>query len=973
MSAIYGMEDGRYCVEAFSEAGVAEGRVVAIANGQSVEDVELVVQPRRTIRMSIAGVMPAEGSALVTVWNRERGRTLNEWRFRNGEHFMQGIPQGAVAVRARARVRYGEPTRQITHEVVVDDGAPPRLRFDFSGRSRLSGVVTSEGRPLVGVDLVIAPADQSLPTASLRTTRDGRYDAQGISEGLHLVLTRLGHHYEVQVAGDTSFDIRLPPTSLSGVIRSERTGLPVAGTVQLRREEQLDLAARLRLFQKVCGAVQHAHQRGVIHRDLKAANLLVDGDGHVKVIDFGVARLIERDSGSPESGGETMAGEIIGTLDAMSPEQVSGRREDVDARSDVYALGAVLYQLATGQRPFDLGGVPLPEAVRRICDDEPSPPSRIDPGLPREIDWIVATAMAKEPERRYATALELERDVGRLLARQPVLAGPPTRTYRIRKFCERHRAGVVATSIGAVAVVVGLIGAAFGLMSSAEARNAEAAASAEAAVVERFASFLAALFSDSAPEQADGELRTPRELLDRGARWIDEKLGDRPQVQARLLRTVGQVYSGLGHYDDASDTLASAVEIARGTVDSGERRDAAEIELARGLTALGQLHRRLDDVAAAETAYREALAIQERVLGPDHIDLGHLLNELGLLAKHADPDAALRYYRRSLDLLIRHRGEDCGDAGVLLANIGGLLARLRRYDEATQNFERALPIVIEHHGENDPRAAGILGSLANAHLNLGNYELAERLQLRDIELSERALEPNHPNVGLARMNLARIAERLDDVDRALEQFELATRIFDGHFSADHMLPVMIRVNHSRTLIRAGRRDSARAALESVMARSPDSVTGKRARLAGAVVLTELERLEGHHDRALELAESALADPMIAGDAKLTADAHWARAYVLLGLDRRAEADRARGSALELPAVGPTAAAAPQALSDAKFFAIAGDHARALDILTRAVEAGFRSVVMLTDPALAELRRDDGFARITDLLDRRAAK
>ena len=142
----------------------------------------------------------------------------------------------------------------IMHEVLVDDGEPPRLRFDFSGRSRLSGVVTSEGRPLAGIDLVIGPPDQSLPMTALQTTRRGRYDARGLSEGLHLVLTRLGHFYEVQVAGHTTFDIRLPPTSLSGMVRSERTGMPVQATVQLHRGEEDDSPPVELSFRTVEGA-----------------------------------------------------------------------------------------------------------------------------------------------------------------------------------------------------------------------------------------------------------------------------------------------------------------------------------------------------------------------------------------------------------------------------------------------------------------------------------------------------------------------------------------------------------------------------------------------------------------------------------------------------------------------------------------------------------------------------------------------
>ncbi|MCK6459438.1 MAG: serine/threonine protein kinase, partial [Planctomycetes bacterium] len=211
----------------------------------------------------------------------------------------------------------------------------------------------------------------------------------------------------------------------------------------------LDTRRRLELLAKVCDAVAHAHANGVIHRDLKPSNILVTAAGEPKVLDFGVARLIDADTAL-----RTRTGQVIGTLAYMSPEQATGDLDRVDTRSDVYALGVLGYEVLCGRLPHEIGSGALADAIRRIAEEEPPEPSSLDRGLRGDVSLILRKALAKEPARRYDGAAALAEDIRRHLRDEPIVARAPTATYQIRKFVRRHRAlvGGVAATIAALVV-----------------------------------------------------------------------------------------------------------------------------------------------------------------------------------------------------------------------------------------------------------------------------------------------------------------------------------------------------------------------------------------------------------------------------------------------------------------------------------------------------------------------------------------
>ena len=361
-------------------------------------------------------------------------------------------------------------------------------------------------------------------------------------------------------------------------------------------ERRFSVEARVRLFRRVCHAVQHAHGRGLIHRDLKPSNVLVSdrsGEPVPKVIDFGIARAVEP---GPDAGTRlTREGLVLGTPAYMAPEQLLG--EAVDVRADVHALGVLLYELLCGALPFDDTAYRGIAVVGTLERDPPTPSTRLtavgDPGetaarretdprglrraLSGELDWIVARAMERDRDRRYETANALAMELDRYLADEPVRAGPPTVRYRARKFMARNRGGVAAGTAAVLALVAGTVAASVGMVRAREAEQEARTAQAEA---EEVAGFLTDLFALSDPNEGGGDV-TARELLDRGAASVRTELADQPVLQGRMLLTMGRVYRNLQLLDEASVSLdvADSLLLATGGPESEDRLDALFDEL----------------------------------------------------------------------------------------------------------------------------------------------------------------------------------------------------------------------------------------------------------------------------------------------------------------------------------------------------------------------------------------------------------
>jgi eukaryotic-like serine/threonine-protein kinase len=577
----------------------------------------------------------------------------------------------------------------------------------------------------------------------------------------------------------------------------------------------LDLRARVRLLSAVCEAVRYAHAQRVVHRDLKPSNLLVTADGQVKLLDFGIARVL--DPGG--TGGEapvTRTDLRALTPEYAAPEQVRG--EPVTPATDVYALGAVLYELLAGARAQRVDRSAPPSAIERaICDTEPPPLRAAARAAGRavddDLDTVVRTALHKDPGRRYPSAAELLEDLERWQAGLPIRARPDSAGYRLRKYARRHRLELGA----ALAITLALGG------GTALAARQAAVAEREAAHAAAARDFLAGLFGGVTPAEALGREVTARELLDRGAASIDQALGDRPRLHADLLGQLASIYHDLGHYERADSLARRAVAVA-GAVDGGrgaltaallarrarivdamgrpaeaesllidarriQRRAAPrdrELEAAI-LHALGLVAVDLGRTDEAVAALERSLALTRALRGPAHPDVAWELNALGIVLHDAgrEPARAESLFRATL--AIQRRTLAAGHPSLLatLTNLADVLRGRGAYDEAETLLAEELAVRRRVLGAAHPDVAYSLNALALLAEEQGRYAEAESLHVAALGLRRDALGPDHPMTVASLNNLAVVRYRRNDLAGAAEAFREAAAVFRRTLGPEH--------------------------------------------------------------------------------------------------------------------------------------------------------------------------------------------
>ena len=577
-------------------------------------------------------------------------------------------------------------------------------------------------------------------------------------------------------------------------------GIPITEYCDTHR---LDNRQRLDLFNQVCEGVQHAHQKGIIHRDIKASNVLVmiqDDRPVPKIIDFGVAKAVAQRL--TERTLFTEMGQLIGTPEYMSPEQAEMTGLDIDTRTDVYSLGVLLYELLVGVLPFeseDLRSAGFDEVRRKIREEEPPKPSTrlTTPGfdtdhamksrqtdlsaltkqLKGELDWITMKAMAKDRTQRYASASELAADVIRYLKHEPVMAGPPSATYRLRKYVRRHKVGVAAVALVVIAVVIGITGTTFGLL---KAVKAERLAKEEAETAQRVSDFLVDLFEVSDPSEAKGNSVTAREIMDKGAEKIEKELLEQPRIQSRLMETMGRVYRNLGLYSMAAPILEKSLALKRKVY--GEEH----LEVAAGLHTLAVLYDTQGKYQEAESFFRQSLAIKEKIFGQDHPEVARSLNSIAVVNwNQGKYDKAEPLFQRSLAIKEKALGPDDPDVGNTLTNLGVLYHLQSKFAEAEPLFKRALSISEKEFGEAHPDVAASLNNLGSLYEDMGNREEAEPLYERALMIWEKALGPEHSDVGIALHNLANLYRDQGKYDKAEPYYERSEAIFKKALGEEH--------------------------------------------------------------------------------------------------------------------------------------------------------------------------------------------
>jgi len=578
-------------------------------------------------------------------------------------------------------------------------------------------------------------------------------------------------------------------------------GVPVTNYCDAHR---LTTANRLRIFIDICYAVQHAHQKGVIHRDLKPGNILVSVvEGNppkplVKIIDFGIAKAINTALSSKAIFTET--GRLMGTPEYMSPEQAGTTSLDVDTRTDVYSLGVILYELLAGALPFDsktLRSAGYEGIMRMIREQDPprlstkfsrlgdasnsaaqlrqSDSRTLINQLRGDLEWITARAMEKDRSRRYGMASDLAADIDRYLHSQPVVARPPSFTYLASKFVRRHRIGVSAASAIAAAVLLGAVGTTIGMVR-AQAAHREAVAQREVAVVEAgkanaSVKFLMDTIQAVDPANTNRPNITVREVVDEARGMLAASLSEQPLIDAAVRNLLGRTYVALGVFDPAEVLLNESLA-ARQKLLPAEHLDIAQSKNDLGLLRLRQ--GKLDDSIALQ---REALAMRKRLKGDNDAVVADSLNNLAAALREKDQrDEAIKLFREALVIHQAAHGPKHPDTITTQRNLAVLLLDKGDFAQAEKINRDILALQDAKPGQESRDLAWTLNNLAQVLEAQNKFDEALPLQRRAVDIQRRVLGPTHPDVGAAVSNLALALQSRGDLAAAEPLFREALDI-----------------------------------------------------------------------------------------------------------------------------------------------------------------------------------------------------
>jgi eukaryotic-like serine/threonine-protein kinase len=650
-------------------------------------------------------------------------------------------------------------------------------------------------------------------------------------------------------------------------------------------EHDLAVPERLRLFLQVVEAVAHAHSKLTVHRDLKPANILVTSDRKVRLLDFGIAKLLE-DGAANETALTRMAGRAL-TPDYASPEQVRG--DTIGTASDIYSLGVVLFELLTGKRPYQLSRISAAALEEAVLEAEAPKPSAAvdDPALRKvlrgDLDIIVRKALDKQPEHRYATANMLAEDIERHLSSRPVQAQPDSNWYRLRKFVRRHRAPVAAGAVATVGVIASIAAVLW---------------QAHIAIIERgraedIKAFVTSIFRDADPYQRAHEPLSVVGLLQQARARADRELAGRPDQQVEILILIGESLKNLQATDEAAQTLDHAVALAGKTLGADAqltlqarvarlgllrfqgRADQLKAELAQLMPLLRtkapdpdllipallmQGHQDIDDARYdhAVAIGREALDLASRNLKPGDALTATCATMLALALEYAQQlDEARQIGAQAIQLALDAHAGNTRNAEVIEAREihARILGELGLLPQAIAEIEQAVAATRAHFGQDAIEVGFFQHAMIKFLLEAGGVERARRLAEEDIAIFTKHREPGTYFEPVSRMTRANTYLAYRDGKSALADAQYAQRELTAILPADHPFVMRAKVALALALAYQGKIAEAEHQLEALPAKLDD----KAARLLVSRARATVAHLRGDHRQAAAAARSALSD------------------------------------------------------------------------------------------------------------------
>jgi serine/threonine protein kinase len=602
-------------------------------------------------------------------------------------------------------------------------------------------------------------------------------------------------------------DAGVSPEGIPYFVMEYVEGIPVT---EYCSAHELSTRERLKLFRVLCSAVHYAHQHLIVHRDIKPMNVLVTADGIPKLLDFGIAKVM--DPWTAGLGGTTPSLLNPMTPSYASPEQVRG--QTLTTATDIYSLGVLLYELVSGHPPYRLTGKPFDEAIRIVCEVEPEKPSAVagprnraagiaaySHNLSPDLDAVVAKAMRKDPQQRYASAEDLAADIGHALDGLPVSARRATLVYHTRKFVNRHRFGV-AVSLAAFLVLVAF-SFTMGVQAERIAKERDRA-NREAATSKRVTNFMTGIFKVSDPSEARGNTVTARELLDKASKDIDSGLSQDPETQARMMHVMGTVYESLGLFSQSDSLFSRAAEIRRRTLGPDNidtfasqrmwgwvlreqgRYPESEVILQQTLAEesriLGQEHpetlaamqmlgwtlREEGKDEAAKELLLKTLEGQRHILGPENLDTLETSQMLAWSFRdNGEYAQAEKLLRETLSIQTRVLGPEHPDTLSSVHLLGWALREEGHLAESEKLLRQNLEVRRRVLGPEHPDTLASMSELAGTLLQENQFADAETFLRQILEIQKRVLGPDNPETAISRYNLACVASRRGHKGEAL--------------------------------------------------------------------------------------------------------------------------------------------------------------------------------------------------------------